>query len=364
MEISLIKTLFYLISYYSGLVALTDFLFYKILKRKHIPVVVYHTIINDVANHPFLSHLGLCVTKATFKAQLRYLQDRYTVIPLRDYFAALDAFNSFKKHPLLITFDDGYLSNYTYAYPLLRQYDVPATIFLCTDYIDTGKAFWWDVVDHLAGQKERHVKLLNGRSFDLSLSGDQAHFFSYIMSLSEKEKEALLDLLDIETRAEILQLFVCRMLSTKDICEMEDVCVDFGSHSNRHLKMKALPICLQEKEIRCSLDNVERLTGKFPVSFAYPYGHRESFSSDTERLLRNTGVTLAVVNWRGRNNKFTNPLRIKRIIAQEGPHFVFKFRISALQLIIDDLRTGIGVIKHKMLTGRSWLGKAVRGSGK
>ena len=48
-----------------------------------------------------------------------------------------------------ITFDDGYEDNYRKAYPILKKYNIPATIFLTTGYIGTSKIFWWDMLGEI-----------------------------------------------------------------------------------------------------------------------------------------------------------------------------------------------------------------------
>ena len=56
---------------------------------------------------------------------------------------------SLPEKAVVITFDDGYKDNYLYAYPILKKHRIPATIFLATGHIDTGKLFWWDKVSYV-----------------------------------------------------------------------------------------------------------------------------------------------------------------------------------------------------------------------
>ena len=47
---------------------------------------------------------------------------------------------------VLVTFDDGYFSN-AKALPVLERHGLPAALFVSTDHVLQGKAFWWDVVE-------------------------------------------------------------------------------------------------------------------------------------------------------------------------------------------------------------------------
>ena len=67
---------------------------------------------------------------------MNYLKnDGFTVIS----FEQIDQIAGIKK-PVIITFDDGYENNYTYAYPILKKYNFTATIFVCTDFIDKPRS--------------------------------------------------------------------------------------------------------------------------------------------------------------------------------------------------------------------------------
>lgn len=93
----------------------------------NIPVLMYHSINNNAIGIDDLS-----VTSKLFEEQMQYLSNNgYTPI----YFDQIKQASQYKK-PILITFDDGYEDNYTNAYPILKNYNFNATIFMITKAID------------------------------------------------------------------------------------------------------------------------------------------------------------------------------------------------------------------------------------
>lgn len=96
-----------------------------------LPILMYHYV-NE--KEPLISRLG--VSPLTFERQMGFLKkNKYNVISLEQ---AVDLIKCKKKIPfktVVITFDDGYLDNYTNAYPILKKYGLPATIFVVLDRI-------------------------------------------------------------------------------------------------------------------------------------------------------------------------------------------------------------------------------------
>ena len=95
-------------------------------------VLNYHKVDN--------TDIPLSVSPEYFDAQLKYLifHDYHSITPeqLMDY---LENGTELPKNPVLITFDDGYLDNYTYAYPILLQNGFRATFFIIPDLVGTTK---------------------------------------------------------------------------------------------------------------------------------------------------------------------------------------------------------------------------------
>lgn len=91
-------------------------------------ILMYHSV---GRNSAFFT-----VRPEEFEKQLRYLRDnRFTIISLSTLLERLEQ-NQSLAHTVVITFDDGYKDNYDVAFPLLKKYKMPATIFLTTNYID------------------------------------------------------------------------------------------------------------------------------------------------------------------------------------------------------------------------------------
>src|SRR5262249_39205522 len=85
-----------------------------------------------------------------FEEQIRFLKEAFEVVPLSELLARwrTGGWDTEARY-CAITFDDGWLDNYLHAYPVLRRYGIPATVFLPTAFIGTRAWFSWDEVGHV-----------------------------------------------------------------------------------------------------------------------------------------------------------------------------------------------------------------------
>lgn len=95
--------------------------------ERGIPVFMYHC----VADTPRSGDENLYVRVAQLEEEFEYLSDNgYTTLFAEEYEKAYDT-----EKPVIITFDDGYEDNYTYMFPLLKKYNLKATIFVAAKYV-------------------------------------------------------------------------------------------------------------------------------------------------------------------------------------------------------------------------------------
>ncbi|MCJ7689338.1 MAG: polysaccharide deacetylase family protein [Clostridiaceae bacterium] len=101
---------------------------------KELPVLMYHHLLKKKENT--FTNNGVVLNLENFQDQMAYLHDnKYTTINLAELEQWVLGNIELPKKSVCITFDDGYLSSYIYAYPILKKYNFNAAIFLITSYI-------------------------------------------------------------------------------------------------------------------------------------------------------------------------------------------------------------------------------------
>jgi peptidoglycan/xylan/chitin deacetylase (PgdA/CDA1 family) len=92
----------------------------------------------------------MVITPEDFEAQMAYLQKNgYRVIPLSSIHSFLKGEAALPQRAVVITIDDGYRSSYHFAYPILKKYNFPATLFVYSDFIGSRDALGWNEIKEM-----------------------------------------------------------------------------------------------------------------------------------------------------------------------------------------------------------------------
>jgi len=108
----------------------------------HPLILYYHRVCNqedDVLGLP-----DLIVSEDNFKKQVAFIKEYFNVLPLDVIVEQIKKGSRPSYCDIAITFDDGYIDTYRYAYPVLKHYGLPATVFLTTRYVNSSNLFWCD----------------------------------------------------------------------------------------------------------------------------------------------------------------------------------------------------------------------------
>ena len=100
--------------------------------EKDVPIIMYHSILRS-------SHSGseYIISEADFERDLKFLKKQgYTPIVMQDLIDFVDGKGTLPEKPIILTFDDGYFNNCSYAFPLLKKYDCKAVISIIGYYTD------------------------------------------------------------------------------------------------------------------------------------------------------------------------------------------------------------------------------------
>lgn len=287
-------------------------------------VLMYHRVLSSVGQVPHHVQPGMFVTAATFEKQISYLRDTFEIIFLDDLVAKARKGERIGRYCAL-TFDDGWGDNYSEAFPLLKKYDVPATIFLSTGFVGTQRTFWVEEISSC-------LACLHAGS----LAGDQgppsfARFVGEVSGLKRMDLETFLEgsieLLKKKSphdREEIvthLKGYLCsehaprQMLSWEEVREMSHSgLVRFGAHTVNHELLDQLPLQMARDEIYLSRQEIEQRLEQKVTTFAYPNGNH---SKAVQRILVEGGLDAAVTTRKGFLEHGMSFLEIPRIALHE-----------------------------------------------
>ena len=100
-----------------------------------IPILLYHNFVTTVPNSD-PDNFNYINTPESFEENIKtLLKNGYTIISMKELNEANCGEKNLPNKPIVITFDDGYYSNYEYIYPIIKKYNVKVSIFIITDKI-------------------------------------------------------------------------------------------------------------------------------------------------------------------------------------------------------------------------------------
>ena len=262
-----------------------------------------------------------------FEQQLRFLKNNFNVVSLRQGLEYLQQ-GYVNDHPwVAITIDDGFLDNYTHAWPILQRYGIPATIFLATDFIDTGRPPWpTQIIEILDHTPLRYMELscrtdIRSPTARLAVLGQLMKNWS---SLSPEQRFSKIDLLCSELQVNKPTRYF--PLTWGQIREMRSSGVFFGSHTVYHSILPALDESIVRMEVRESKRRIEEELQEQCLDFAYPNGN---FGLREKQLLQSENFRLGLTQEPGVNTGDSDRYSLFRIeIPFHDPLVTFRARVS------------------------------------
>jgi len=237
----------------------------------------------------------------------------YHVISLKDFIEAQSKSLSLPANSVVITFDDGYESNFKLAYPVLKQFNLPATIYVTTGFLDGADMLWFQRVDLALGrtQQETLEWKINGRKLRLHLGTREQRQQSLLRLMPELKDLPDPDLLDEVDRLEralgvnsptLADLPAPMRPLTWDMArEMAaSGLIEIGGHTHTHPILARCDSMTMRAEIVTCRDRIRAETGEMPVSFAYPNGGEDDYTRETMLLVREAGYQCACSTINGR----------------------------------------------------------------
>ena len=294
--------------------------FFDILRRfqkNRVLILMYHRFSDKP--EPFK------ISQQVFENQIKFLKKRYNFISLNHYSEFLTGVrDDFPDNPIILTIDDGHWDNYTFAYPILKKYSVPAALFISTNFITNKAWLCSDILQYILGTtKFREFYFpLGDKTVQFRLDNfqdwlkSQLRIFNYCRTISEHEKDELINQLAKHLTVNLPDQTAgdFQPLTWDQVREMHDNGIEFGSHTCSHPILSTLTSEDLNHEILDSKREMETRLGVEISSFSYPNGQPEDINDIVIQMTQKAGYSCAVTTMKGFNDtRNTNPFLLKRM---------------------------------------------------
>ncbi len=231
---------------------------------------------------------------------LGYLKrNDYSVISLSEYVDGLiKGSHSYKS--VVFTVDDGYEDFYEYAYPVFKKYNMPATIFLVSDFVEGKIRLWWDVIElAISDTTEGELNIdLNGEKMQYPLGSNDEKSYAinriteYCKMVPDDKRRSVIESI-LSALGDPPTEGTPKALDWDRILRMNDNKIEFFPHTKTH---PILSRCSEEviaHEVSESKRIIEMKLGKSANIFSYPNGRNIDFDGRAISELKQSGYVAA-----------------------------------------------------------------------
>jgi peptidoglycan/xylan/chitin deacetylase (PgdA/CDA1 family) len=208
----------------------------------------------------------------------------------------------FPKRFVSVTFDDGYRDTLEFAYPILKKYEVPFTVYVATSFADRVGELWWLALEAVIAQNDLIGLRSEGRDrwFECSSVEQKRalfdHLYAWLRQLkSEDELRQVVRELATRHRVDIAAFCSNLCMDWQELATLAaDPLVTIGAHTVNHPILSKV----DDKAVRSELDNsravIEAALGVRPQHLAYPVGDRSAAGPREFKIAADLGFKTAV----------------------------------------------------------------------
>ncbi len=298
-------------------------------------ILLYHRVVPDRPD-PLL----LNVSPENFAAQVAYLQQRRTVLPLA-VFAARWADGTLPANAVALTFDDGFADNLTVAEPILRELGAHATIFVTSRWIQNQQEAWWDALEaHLLAPPRLPSRLalrVGGEECVFAVEPDEPcspewHVQLPAVTGPQRAFNALsarLSRLDREGQDAALAALAAwsgqplharpwrRFMTVEELRRAEaSPHLLLGAHTASHLRLSGLSAAGQQEEMERGASDLAAWLGRRPDLIAYPFGTYNEIDPRTGPAAAAAGFSFGFANMPAQLTRRSRRWELPRVLVR------------------------------------------------
>lgn len=282
----------------------------------------YHSVVSDDSPNDFRTNIAVSVKQ--FEKHLKIIRKDWNPVSLHDIFRACYENERLPDYSVFVTFDDGYRNNYTLAAPLLKEYNVPATVFVTSGLIGTEKLLWtMELRERVMDGAGNFVPGVLTDTDELPVPSDvcaREKFANWLVerckSLPHSERINYLERLWECTRLNIdlsWKKELYEFMNWDEVRDIRNYGVSIGAHTVSHPILSTLEPDDLEKELSESKSVIESELDEECFSLAYPNGGKNDFNEQVMEEAKRLGFRIGFNLFERRNPEmFDNPMSIDR----------------------------------------------------
>lgn len=237
-------------------------------EQKKLFILIYHRVLNEP---DFMRPGELDVKKFTWQMEL--LSKYFNVLPLDIALNKLQS-NTLPSRAVAITFDDGYADNLLNAVPILKTYNLPATFFIATGFLDGGLMWNDSIIESIRQIPEKKLDLSSIKEgvHDLSSRENRVKVAGYLIDKLKHLEFSQRDKYTKYVSKLAPELPDNLMLTTTQLKILHGNNMEIGGHTVSHPILAKIDDRAAKEEIVENKKKLRDILGIEPRFFAYPNG--------------------------------------------------------------------------------------------
>lgn len=280
---------------------------------------------------------------ALFRKQLEFFSKNFKVVRMEDVIAAISVGKKLPENALLLTFDDGYIDHYTYAFPLLEEFGfqgsffIPGKTFATHQLLDVNKIHYILASANIYNLMEDVLELMNhyrGREFDYASNDELINIYAVANRFDCKEtifvKRILQTVLPEKLRNKISsdlfkkyvgvseeRLAYELYMTEEQIRTMKRHGMFIGLHGYDHYWLGNLPEEKMREDIDKAIESLNEFINPNSWVMNYPYG---SYNQSVLDYIKSKGAVLGLTTEVGVADLLSdNALKLSRLDCNDFP---------------------------------------------
>ena len=293
----------------------------NIFPQKGLVIFLFHGVIkkqtNEIRNYK-KKHLEV----SFFENFIRHVQTNGIPLSMDEVVEHYKENKSFSPNSFAVTFDDGFENNYSIAAPILRKYEIPATFYITTDFVNKNHMSWIDRIEYCFEKTSKAYLVLPWDSKTYQFENNQEKIKILEMIRDNVKTNPLIDFEELvasiftQCNQKIINQsndpldLKMNWNQIKELNDNENFII--GGHSHTHSILSFLDSCSLDSEVKKSVFLLKNKADIRIKHYSYPEGLKHCYSNEVIRTLKKYGIICCPTAEDGVNDIKENLFYLKR----------------------------------------------------